>query len=285
MLTFGVPEALSRFIPRLQREVRRRRTSWEQILFESLNQQKYLPRKNDKAINIFVISLKRAHERKYLTARSLELQNLSYKEYNAIDGLRPLSRTYVATYAGRKKTKRLMHTANLSYSELVKLHTKYRFGELTDQVVRASLHERLQFGCYMSHILLWKTMLQEDLDYIVVLEDDVMLTTDFAAKIRGIIAQLPQKWGILYLNGTERKFGGKYGAGVYQSRGGVGAFAYAISRFAATYFLKESAMKSDKPIDHVLDEAVLSGKLLAFHASPELANLVPNMPSTLAYKY
>ena len=36
--------------------------------------------------------------------------------------------------------------------------------------------------------------------------------------------------------------------------------------------------------NHVMDDAVLRVKILAFHAYPELATLVRNMESTLAYK-
>ena len=277
----NAPESLARFIPRLRREMRRRLVPWERILTKSQHEIKYTLQRD--VLDTFIISLERATERKKITAKFLELQKLDYEEYHAVDGLKPLQSSHLVTYAGRKKIKRLLLTANLSNLELLKLDAKYKSGKLKDRALRLSLHERLRFGCYMSHVLVWQAMLDRGLDFIIVLEDDVTLTHDFAPKVRDIISRLPQHWGILYLNGTQRKFGGKFADGVFQSKGGVGAFAYAISRGAVNYFLDGAAMKSDKPIDHVMDEAVLSAKVLAFHAFPELASLLPNMNSTLAY--
>lgn len=278
----GVPESLYRLIPRIQREVRRGFVPWEELLLKGQRGRKYVPK--SEIVDIFILTLERATERKGVTARSLQLQKLDYEQRRAVDGLKPLEYRYVNEYAGPKKRKRLLSTSYLSHSELLQMNTKYISGELKDQTLRSLLHERLRFGCYMTHVLLWEHMLHRRLDFIIVFEDDVILTTDFAVKIRNIIIQLPQNWGILYLNGTERKFGGKHSDGIFQSRGGVGAFAYAISREAVEYFLSGPARKSDKPVDHVMNEAVLSGRVLAYHAKPELASLVLNMRSTLAYK-
>jgi len=280
-LVNGIPELLARFIPRFQREVRRSITPWGAMLLNGQRERRFSL--DDSALNIFIISLERAVARKQVTADSLQQQGLQYEKFRAVDGLNPLDHKLVDTYAGHKKLKRLQITANWSHAELVQLETKYNSGALKSKTLRSSLHERLRFGCYMSHVLLWQTMLQRELDFIVVLEDDVVLPSAFDSRLREILMKLPQNWGILYLNGTERKFGGKHSDGVLQAKGGVGAFAYALSKSAAQYFLRGAARTSNMPIDHVMDEAVLSGKVFAYHASPELANLVPNMKSTLAY--
>ena len=254
---------------------------WDAMLRRGQLAEAYVLSNN--TLHIFVISLERAIERNHVTTNSLQQQGLQYGKFRAVDGLHSLNSNFVDIYAGHKKRKRLQFTANWSQAELVRLEEKYRLGELKIKTLRSSLHERLRFGCYMSHVLLWQTMLQRELDFIVVLEDDVLLVSDFSSKLRVILMKLPQNWGILYLNGSERKFGGKHGDGIFQARGGVGAFAYALSRSAAQYFLRGTARSSNKPIDHVMNEAVLSGKVLAYHASPELASLVMNMNSTLAY--
>ncbi len=280
-LVDGTPELLSRFVPRCLRELRRSLRPWDAMLLDGQRAETYVLQNN--ALNIFVISLERAVERNHVTAESLQQQGLHFEKFRAVDGLNPLDNTFVDTYAGHRKRKRLQFTANWSHADLVRLEKKYNSGELKSKTLRSSLHERLRFGCYMSHVLLWQTMLQRELDFIVVLEDDVLLVSDFTSKLRAILMKMPQNWGILYLNGTERKFGGKHDDGVFQATGGVGAFAYALSRSAAQYFLRGTARASNKPIDHVMDEAVLSGKVLAYHASPELVSLVLNMKSTLAY--
>ena len=56
-----------------------------------------------------------------------------------------------------------------------------------------------------------------------------------------------------------------------------------ISRRGAKVLLGNGALRSDKPIDHMLDEEVLSGRIVAFHAEPPLVFVKANNPSTLAY--
>ena len=46
--------------------------------------------------------------------------------------------------------------------------------------VKLFLHERLRFGCYMSHVMLWETVVKEKTELVVILEDDVFVTADFS---------------------------------------------------------------------------------------------------------
>ena len=149
--------------------------------------------------------------------------------------------------------------------------------------LRRSLHERLRFGCYMSHVFLWQNMLRENLPFAVVLEDDVAISANFSREVKSKLETLPSDWDLFYLNGCFKKFGPTYDTGIRHSRGGLCTFGYVISAKAAGVLLQDAVFHSSKPIDHVLDEEVLSGRLLAFHADPPLVHTLPKLSSTLAY--
>jgi len=204
---------------------------------------------------------------------------------DAVDGLANLDQTAILKYAGTKKRKRLSATAHFNVTRMMRLHKEYdspRQRAAMKQVLRRSLHERLRFGCYMSHVMLWQKALKEHLPFIIVLEDDVTVVHNFATKLRTRLAALPRNWDVLYLNSCYTKFGPVFDVGLRLSYGGLCTFGYAISLKGMGGLLRGGALKSEKPIDHVLDEEILTGHLLAFHATPPLVHPM-SLPSTLAY--
>ena len=115
------------------------------------------------------------------------------------------------------------------------------------------------------------------------MEGDVEVSDDFRSEVLLLLSRLPASWSLLYLNGSFRKLGPAFRPGLVLSRGGVGAFGYVISFQGAKHFLQNAALQSDKAVDHMMDEEVLAGRILAFHAQPTLVHLIPDVRSTLAY--
>ena len=113
----------------------------------------------------------------------------------------------VTKYAGYKKRKRLAVTAGIGPAQLVSLKRDYDNSERVPTHLRISLHERLRFGCYMSHVLLWQKILQTNVPYAVVLEDDAVITDHFSDEFNARLQKLPDNWDILFLNGCYKKFG------------------------------------------------------------------------------
>jgi GR25 family glycosyltransferase involved in LPS biosynthesis len=255
--------------------------NWERVCEQAQTERKYYLGESE--LDVYLISLRRTPWRKLRTVRSLQLQNISFKVFDAVDGLLELEHDVVSSYAGRKKRSRLSRTEGMDREELKQLQIQYIKGELRDENVRSSLHARLQFGCYMSHVKLWLQMLRRESRLFVILEDDVLLERDFVPRLVSLLRQLPSTWGVLYLNGSYKKYGPRYSEGLVISRGGVGAFGYVISSKAASHLLQDAVFRSNKAIDHVIDGEVLSGRILAFHAIPPLVQLVPELRSTLAY--
>ena len=271
-----------RFFPRALRELRRHcLTDWGRIFSESSKQPKYEIFITD--LHVVVITLRRSITRSRQTLRSLKSQAVSFKLYEGIDGLRELDERLVKTYAGKKKRKRLSLTAGMDDSQLQQLKRDYDEGKHIPSHLKSSLHERLRLGCYMSHVSVWQELFQNGLPFAVILEDDVILAANFSSELRLRLAALPLNWDLLYLNGCFRRLGPVCGAGIRQARGGLCTFGYILSSKGAGLLLQQAVRLSDKPIDHVLDQEILTGRILAFHSDPPLVQSLQNVRSTLAY--
>ncbi len=66
----------------------------------------------------------------------------------------------------------------------------------------AALHSRLkpgEVGCYASHLKAMKIIVEQGLDYALILEDDAILPADFQTIIAQVLARLPQGWDLVHI--------------------------------------------------------------------------------------
>lgn len=145
-------EVLKRAIPRTLREIRRSSFDWESknsllLLEETFSTDAGNP-------EIRVISLPRTANRRHLTESSLKLAGSGYHIFDAVDGLAPISDSTVAKYAGPRKAKRLKLTQNMSHQQMLRIYSKASSSKDVPTQLTFSLHERLRFGCYLSHVSL-----------------------------------------------------------------------------------------------------------------------------------
>lgn len=84
------------------------------------------------------------------------------------------------------------------------------------------------------------------------------------------------------MSGLSPKFGNELRTGVHQLRGALGTFGYVISRDGAKKTLRV-ATRSDKPIDHLLDSAIATGKVVAYHVVPPIIQHINDHESSLSY--
>lgn len=122
-------------------------------------------------MNIKIISLKRAQDRRKNMISQMNNLGLKYDIFDAIDGneLTPEeSKKYICLPGG------------------------YREGEL---------FKPGEIGCTMSHIKSLKKAQNENLSYVIVLEDDVVLAKDFKKRIKLLLRILPSHWEHVYLSG------------------------------------------------------------------------------------
>jgi len=64
----------------------------------------------------------------------------------------------------------------------------------------ASLLMPGEIGCYASHLLAYERILEQELDWALVLEDDVHLSKDLVCTVRQTVSRLPADWDIVRLS-------------------------------------------------------------------------------------
>ena len=271
----------TRVIPRARKELRRNvLRDWKRTLDDARDGENF---HTSKEFEVRIISLRRGRERSLESARSLDEQGITWSYHDAVDGLDELDVKSLNKYAGRKKRTRVDATHHIPRSALVQLKRAYDDAKRPSHIwMRQSLHERLRFGCYLSHVSLWRRVIHAEAPLAIVLEDDAVVSSNFASALVSRLDKLPIEWDVLFLNGCFKKFGPAFADGIRQSRGGLCTFSYVISAKGAFTLMRRATLRSEKPIDHVLDGEILAGRLLAFHADPPLARTVPKT-STLAY--
>lgn len=62
-----------------------------------------------------------------------------------------------------------------------------------------SFCRRGQIACLLSHIEVWKKIIQNNVEKMLVLEDDAVLTDDFIGNFRLMYDELPKNWDFVYL--------------------------------------------------------------------------------------
>ena len=258
--------------------------NWKKRLQWSLSQPKFELEENLRdAIDVHVISLQRSSERRSACLSALKEQNISYALTYAVDGLLKLQPGEVARYTGRKKRASLRHSSRWSQEKLLDLRKKYESGTLSDDL-RSHLHERLRFGCTMSHVRLWLKLLSSDERFFVIIEDDANAVLDFVVKMRRALRQLPKDWDLFYLNACDIRLGGNISETIRQFRGGSCTLGYAISRKGAEHLVYRRAPGSNLPVDKMMNVDIESGRMYAFYADPPLVFRLGNHASTLAYR-
>lgn len=120
----------------------------------------------------------------------------------------------------------------------------------------SALHSKLkpgEVGCYASHLVAMQRMLDQNLDYALILEDDAILPADTAEIVRDVIASMPKGWDLVHLckdsNRAVKIISALDGDRqlVRYSRVPETTTGYLVSRSGARKFLKP--MKRYWPID------------------------------------
>lgn len=257
---------------------------WQCKLNESRSSSNFefdLPR-----VHVHVISLARSFERRRACVEALQIQNISYEIFSAVDGLDDgaFHEREIARYAGKKKRAALHRTSMMRRDELESARSHYDTASLPEEV-RNDLHERLRFGCSMSHVRLWMRLLSTNLPFFVILEDDARVVPNFQRRIVDALRQLPKDWDLFYAFACDIRPGEYLRGNIRQFRGGACTLGYAISRKGAEHLLFDAAIGSELPVDKMMNVPVSRGRMLAFYADPFLVERVDNAheQSTLAY--
>jgi len=125
-------------------------------------------------MNIVVISLEKAKERRVRISSQLKSLGIEAIIMDAIDG---------QTLSDKEKDKKLSLVGGYRYGE------NFTAGEI---------------GCLMSHTNALKIANEKGWEYVIVIEDDVILAEDFERRVKLLFRMLPRDWEHVYLSGFPR---------------------------------------------------------------------------------
>jgi glycosyl transferase family 25 len=125
-------------------------------------------------MNIIVISLKRAKERREKIKSQLSALNLDAVIMDAVDS---------------------QNLTNSEKNKKITLEGGYRF----DKPFKPG-----EIACTMSHIKALQIAQKENWSYLIVLEDDVIIAEDFEKRINILFKIVPLDWEHVYLSGIPR---------------------------------------------------------------------------------
>jgi len=114
---------------------------------------------------IYIISLDKDHARLAITEKELKSHGHNYTKINAI--------------YGKKISKNSRSQATTPFCNQF----------CTDSMI----------GCAMSHVKAWKTVLENNHQYALILEDDVSFTPDFNMVLEKALKKIPKDFDMLYL--------------------------------------------------------------------------------------
>jgi GR25 family glycosyltransferase involved in LPS biosynthesis len=118
-----------------------------------------------------------------------------------------------------------------------------------------------ELGIWASNYTAWKNFLKSDYDYIILMEDDIVLGNDFNNKLIRYIDELPEDWDIFtaYIPSFGNERYGKNRKSLYVDKENIcrvyqswSCLCYVISKQGAKKLLKEVQSTVRSPIDHYL---------------------------------
>ncbi len=224
---------------------------------------------NNSIDQIYVISLDRTPERFLFVKNQLEKLGLKFKKFSAIDGK--------SLIAIDELTGQILYPKDMcreSYCKLKKHYLKIKkLGENAEisYFVDKMMLSPGEFGCFMSHIAVWKDVIEHKYKKVIIFEDDIKFQENFLSDLSLIIRNLPQNFDVFFLDiGMNKPFAEKtyfvppsfwlsgffntssyYYAGVKHSMRVWGLHAYVITCDSAQKLLKLTKI-SNLPVDNMV---------------------------------
>ena len=199
---------------------------------------------------IYVVSLERATARRANIKR--QLAGYNYTFFNAIDGW------------------------NLTESER----------QLVDRYIIAHSLKPTESACYLSHMGVWRTIIDQHLPYALIFEDDIVLRKRFRSLLPKFFEVIT--YDLVYFGHCFEQRNGTllHTINSFEIRRSVKPrciHAYIISQHGASTFLDYlNAHKTRIPIDMLMEEIFNQGPLTAVSVFPPLVSTL-GMRSTIHY--
>jgi GR25 family glycosyltransferase involved in LPS biosynthesis len=167
-----------------------------------------------------------------------------------------------------ENTQNLVHSLG-GFSNLLTPWARYTLKTEKNRKYDAQLSSWGAVGCYLSHVLIWNMMIENDLPYCAIFEDDVKFVDNFKKEYQKRLEFIPDDADGIFLGVSDNFLGKKYNE-YFDKIEGVffGLHAYILTNRGAKKLLK-NVFPIEVQIDSNMSfSAVLEG--LKFYDTPRL---------------
>jgi glycosyl transferase family 25 len=138
---------------------------------------------NERNFDVYVIHMAKNTERLIHFEKHYKNSDISFKKYNVFSAV-----------VGNKLNLIEYVTPN-SYEQILEIEKTLKRKHHYD-LTRGAV------GCYLSHLSIYKKIIETNIDYAIVFEDDSIMATDFYSRLQYGLSKIPDDWDILLLGLT-----------------------------------------------------------------------------------
>ena len=172
------------------------------LYYKSLYRVFNVPKLFEMQLKTYVINLDRTPERYEEIDKELNKYNIAHERFLAVDG-------YQIKIENIKTGEIFTGKELQEHPEKIDLALNYLINcpniQLTYTSKSLYSYHKIpymtagEFGCYCSHVEIWKEIVDKKTEYALILEDDVELEDDFAENLEQVLRSQPKDWDVIYL--------------------------------------------------------------------------------------
>lgn len=144
-----------------------------------------------------------------------------------------------------------------------------------------------EIACVQSHIKAIKKAKELDLDYVIILEDDIIICEDWNKRLEKLMKMVPGKWNHIFLSGKPNESMLKFKPlnlapflHIEQSINTMGAFSYVLKKDIYDLVISELE-KMELPVDDVIKDLIEDKKIKSYTFYPFLTYHENEIPSSI----
>ena len=214
----------------------------------------------DLPLKAYVINLDRTPERYKEIDKSLNKYKISHQRFSAVDGYKLKIKDI--------KTGEIFTGEDLQNNS-AKINPSSYYSIYCPSVVLRYIPKPLshrksieymtagEFGCYCSHVELWKKIKDQKIPYALILEDDAELVYDFSEKLKNVTEHLPKTWDTVYLFISGNKKTVRYNE--YLSKLESGGYMFGTVAMLVSYEGAKKMLEYNRAFSLTIDRELSNG--------------------------
>ncbi len=212
----------------------------------------------------FVINLERRKDRYEYVMNNYKSNNYSLEIIKAYDGKEPQNNS--EDYEAIKNIFFECIETNLKKNDdyPYKMFSPFKKGE---------------FGCFLSHLIIWKKIIAENIEKAIIFEDDCIFVANFNERLKLLLDEIPSEFNIIWLGGktcenyeSSENIDYSKNISILKEKFPYGAFTYLLSLEGAKklYYYAHNIFKGKLGVDYFMFDFFKNNNDIQHTAKPHL---------------